>query len=669
MALALIAVLGLSACGGGSSGNNRQSSNRAPVANAGADQNVQERSAVVLSGSGSDVDGDVLTYAWTQTGGPTVTITNANAAQAGFTAPDVAAGAPERLTFQLSVSDGSLNDTDTVDVTVSEPVPTVLITGALSYESVPVSSNCRGLNFNGAVDRPIRGATLQLLDDATGAVLASAVLADDGSYAFAGIAADTMVRLRVLAELKKTTGLSRWDVEVRDNYDDTPPVPVLAERPLYAVEWDAFDTGSAATNTVNRTAASGWGGTSYTGERAAAPFSILDMIYAANRFTEAADPDVILLPLDVFWSVNNTVDISEGREIDLGRLGTSFYSGSIDSLFLVGDAATDTEEFDGHVVLHEWGHYFEDVLSRSDSIGGPHRLGESLDARLAFGEGWASALASMILDNPVYCDTRAAGSSALGLTASAESGNIGVPGWFNEWNVTTFVYDLWDDANDGSDTGSLGWTPIYAVMRGAQATTEAFTSLFSFATELRADVDVAGQALIDSQLGRYNVISGADLDIWATNETNDAGITPSTDVFPLYTNYVADGSVLPICVNSQLDGLDRDGNNVAEDRYLRLTIPVTGRYDVSMVTTTATPATPETTDRDQSDPDIYIYAGPVYIVEGTSPVENSETFRTPVLTAGTTYIAAIEEWRFDDDEANADFPSRICFDISFTSVP
>ena len=27
-------------------------------------------------------------------------------------------------------------------------------------------------------------------------------------------------------------------------------------------------------------------------------------------------------------------------------------------LFLLGDASSDTEEFDDHVVLHEWSHYF-----------------------------------------------------------------------------------------------------------------------------------------------------------------------------------------------------------------------------------------------------------------------------------------------------------------------
>jgi hypothetical protein len=56
-------------------------------------------------------------------------------------------------------------------------------------------------------------------------------------------------------------------------------------------------------------------------------------------------------------------------------------------MFLLGKEDVDTDEFDTHVVVHEWGHYFESAVSRSDSPGGNHALGDLLDARLAFGEG------------------------------------------------------------------------------------------------------------------------------------------------------------------------------------------------------------------------------------------------------------------------------------------
>ncbi|MCH7831128.1 MAG: hypothetical protein IIB75_11315, partial [Proteobacteria bacterium] len=112
-----VSLLTLAGCGGGSG----TPANNAPIARAGADQSVDEFAAVILDGrSSSDADaGDTLTYAWTQTAGTTVTITNASTAQAGFDAPDVTAvNTPDMLTFQLAVSDGSRSSTDTVTVTV-----------------------------------------------------------------------------------------------------------------------------------------------------------------------------------------------------------------------------------------------------------------------------------------------------------------------------------------------------------------------------------------------------------------------------------------------------------------------------------------------------------------------------------------------------------------------
>ena len=95
--------------------------NGTPIAEAGANQSVNEAVSVTLDGSGSsDPDGDALTFAWTQTAGPNVTLSNATAASPTFTAPTLASNTPVTLTFELVVNDGTVDSVaDTVDITVS----------------------------------------------------------------------------------------------------------------------------------------------------------------------------------------------------------------------------------------------------------------------------------------------------------------------------------------------------------------------------------------------------------------------------------------------------------------------------------------------------------------------------------------------------------------------
>ena len=105
--------------------------NQAPMADAGSDQSVASATApVTLDGTNSsDPDaGQTLTYAWTQTAGPTVTLSDATAASPTFTAPTLNIGDPDAvLTFSLMVTD-NLGEpaaaADTVTITVTAPLDT-----------------------------------------------------------------------------------------------------------------------------------------------------------------------------------------------------------------------------------------------------------------------------------------------------------------------------------------------------------------------------------------------------------------------------------------------------------------------------------------------------------------------------------------------------------------
>ncbi len=87
-----------------------------PTADAGIDQVVLPGTLNTISGFYStDPDGGIASYAWTQTGGPTVTLSDATAVTAVYQAPS----APATLTFRLVVTDKSgLQDDDTCTVQV-----------------------------------------------------------------------------------------------------------------------------------------------------------------------------------------------------------------------------------------------------------------------------------------------------------------------------------------------------------------------------------------------------------------------------------------------------------------------------------------------------------------------------------------------------------------------
>ncbi len=692
--LLLFAGCGGGSSGGGGGGNTGGTQNGEPTANAGTDVNVAESSAVTLSGSGSDPDaGDTLSYSWEQVGGPPVTIMNANQAEASFSAPAIAAGPP--------------------------PGQTVTVAGSVSYEFVPPGVDpdtmfpCAGLDFENVIVKPIRGATVQLIDFTTnvetltfrltvsdgrtqatdtvavtvGGVFASTAASDTGDYAFPGAAANATLRLRVRAEVKQQ-GIPGWDVEVRNNVDTSAAPPPLSSRPLYVLEGSDFATGTGNANR-NLTATTGWGETSYVEPRAAAPFAILDSIYSAIQFIAATDPTAVFPPLDVFWSVDNTTDQALNTDIDAGILNASFYLNGLDSLFLLGDANVDTEEFDDHVIVHEWGHYFEDNFSRSDSTGGPHAIGQRLDPRLAFGEGWATAFAAMSLDEQLYCDTSVPGTSG-GFGIGAETGSYNPQGWYDEISVLRFIYDLFDGTSvtEPGDTGSIGFARIYDAMVGPQAFSEAFTTVFSFATELRSSLPtVSDQLFLDAQYGRHNQNqTPAPFDIWGTNETNDAG--DAAAVLPIYTDLEPDGTPLQICVDSsvanQIDD-DRDGNKLAEYRYLRVSIANPARYRIE-VNTVNPPSTPpagyDCTTAPDDDPNIHMHSDPdismlrngapvIPFPQGLSCEPNQEIAETVALSPGT-YVLDITEFRFADTESPTDFPSanttQMCFDVTMQAI-
>jgi hypothetical protein len=124
--------------------------NRAPtaVATAPALVSLGEPQAVGLDGTDSyDLDGDALSYAWTQIDGPPVPLTGANTAKASFDTSGIATEAT--LHFQLVVSDSETNSTPaTVGVHL---IP-------LSSPPAPAQSVLTISNTDGSISGKLPGA-------------------------------------------------------------------------------------------------------------------------------------------------------------------------------------------------------------------------------------------------------------------------------------------------------------------------------------------------------------------------------------------------------------------------------------------------------------------------------------------------------------------------------
>lgn len=93
--------------------------NSPPMANAGGNQLVAERSTVTLDGGqSSDSDGTIMSYLWSQTAGPAVALTGADSVMATFVAPDTADATG--LSFMLTVTDnGGAQASAGTDITVT----------------------------------------------------------------------------------------------------------------------------------------------------------------------------------------------------------------------------------------------------------------------------------------------------------------------------------------------------------------------------------------------------------------------------------------------------------------------------------------------------------------------------------------------------------------------
>lgn len=116
--------------------------NSRPSANAGTARTVNASTIVNLDGTASnDADGDALSYQWTQTAGPAISLSGATSTTPSFTAP----GAMANLVFRLTVTDTfDQSAVATVSITVDGPPTANAGNNQTVNSNMPVTLNGSG---------------------------------------------------------------------------------------------------------------------------------------------------------------------------------------------------------------------------------------------------------------------------------------------------------------------------------------------------------------------------------------------------------------------------------------------------------------------------------------------------------------------------------------------
>lgn len=502
----------------------------------------------------------------------------------------------------------------------------VLLSGRVTYDRVPFDARTfRGLDYTQTYVTPARGVTVQLLDSSN-RVRHTTQTDVEGNYSFS-IDRQQSLRVRVVAELRGDNSAA-WDIQVRDN---------TSGNAQYVLEGALASVGDGDGQTRNLHAASGWSGERYDAPRSAGPFAILDSLYDAVQTVVDVHPDVVLPPLTVYWSEKN-IAIS-GNTAD-GYIGTSFYTSSGPSIYLLGAADNDSDEYDRGVVQHEFGHYIEHQLGRTESIGGSHSQSSRLDPRVAFGEAWGNAFAGMVSGDPLYRDSL--GSKQFqGFTINVENRLYSNQGWFSEASIQAFLYDLFDTSNDASDSLSLGFKPIYDVLTSERYLSfDGFASIFAFRAELeRQNPAIAGE--LGKMLTSYNIFGQG---WYGEGETNDAG---SAVVLPVYRPITL-GQTINVCSDSDF----QDYNGVDVRRFLRIDLPDTRSYTIT--------AARRGGNLPRTNPQLRFYrqgSQVASLLNGTPDYENGQRY----LNRGSYVVEVYEESNADHNNKNG---GLACFDVT-----
>jgi hypothetical protein len=255
-----------------------------------------------------------------------------------------------------------------------------------------------------------------------------------------------------------------------------------------------------------------------TGAVIGGAFNILDQFYDANEFLRnqvgncggdsaslCRSVTTSMPKVQAYWAKGFNPNAYFGAPSS----GVSYYLPGYSRLFILGGIngdvnTTDTDHFDNSVILHEYGHFLEDIASNTDSPGGPHSGRYTIDPRLAWSEGFGNFIQAAITGIPFYRDSKGNIDGGVGnysaffnidLETPAVTCGLGsagpsgcdIPiadgeGNFREFSVARMlwdVFDLVDDTGDNVDNSFLNLWRGMTSATGLPRSTELFRTIGS----------------------------------------------------------------------------------------------------------------------------------------------------------------------------------------------
>lgn len=492
----------------------------------------------------------------------------------------------------------------------------VNVTGTINYEHIPVDTNTKTLNTSGKTERPARGITVRLLDGNANTVTSTST-DSSGKYTITGATVSTTAfSIVAVAEMAKTSSPTY-------NFKVVDTVTSGSIGSTYAVS----STNTSASDCVNSCTVNV---TALDSNRGSGPFSIMDVVYIAVQKVLTADSTTVFPALNIKWTSTSTT--GSFFTTSTSTCGT----GVNNCIVLLGNRSSDSDEFDRHVIAHEFMHYLESSLSRSDSIGGSHSSNDTLEPRIAYGEGLGNAMGAIFLDDPLYTDTTASG----GFNLNMETGTHTNVGYYSEGSVQSVIWDLYDSVSDSknSQTDNLNYsfTKIWNAVIALKSITS-ITYIHEFIVALKA-ANTGDTTAINNILTMESIAAneGAEADVSkAAVSTNAHTCDGSTAAYPYNPIVESVGSTGTVVNGVSLSGSQACGktssanNKLFGSKFYKMTPSNSGN-----MTVTATDTATSTTE----DPDVYIFQ------QGTSVKICNQSISescTTSVTAGKVYIVEI----------------------------